>query len=486
MTIAIDPSQKRQAAVGAGVMTMVALCFANGLQGGMASTFAQATDAIKHSFHINDAVLGIVPFGVGLAGNLGAVPVASFCARYKRVTVLAVMFVLWGVLVTFAGLAPAFGLFGLAGAGFAVFAIFRTASAVFEATDPATYPLISDWWPVDQRARKVSIFNTLSAVGAFAGLAIAGVLVDANLWRLAFVIWLPMALLGAALMRREPEPVRGAMDAGFLGRLEEETEGEEHERVLEIEHEAEHPPEEPEEPVTKIVPAVRAVAAVRSWRLAAIGVAITGFMGSGLMSWGIAYFKRTFHLSGAQAAGLAPVLGVGAFLGVLGGGFLADRLLARGMLRARLNVTALGYAGAGILYLIGFSITTLWIAAPIEALAAGFSSLALGPQYAMLMDVAPAALRPQASAALNVLQASGALGPLMVGGLSTLFGENLRLALLCLSPLYLIGAALLMVAGTTFVADQAAVAADAAAVIGPDDAGPDDEQPDGEEPGPEL
>jgi MFS family permease len=479
-TIAIEEKSRTApaipaAAVSAGAMTMVALCFANGLQGGISQTWAQATDAIKHSFHVNDAILGIVPFGVGLAGNLGAVPIASFCARYKRVLVLATMFVIWGVLVALAGLAPAFGLFGLAGAGFGVFAIFRMASAVLEATDPATYPLISDWWSLDKRAQKVSVFNTLSAVGTFVGLGLAGVLVDAGLWRVAFVMWLPLGLVGAFLIARQREPVRGAMDARYLEQLEEATEGEEHVQVVDVveqeidlvEHGA-----GPEAVAGQLLPAVREVARIRSWRVAAVGVAVTGFIGTGLMNWGLAYFKRTFHLSGTQAAGLAPVVGIGAFVGVLGGGFLADRLLARGMLRARLNVTAFAYAGAGITYLFAFSTTSLAIAAPLQGIGAAFAALALGPQFAMLMDVAPARLRPQASAALNVLQATGALGPLLVGGLSTLFGENLRLALFCVSPFYLLGAVLVLTAGKTFVADVAVVVGDAVAITEP--GGPDE------------
>ncbi|HWW54984.1 MAG TPA: hypothetical protein VNY84_14500, partial [Acidimicrobiales bacterium] len=102
---------------------------------------------------------------------------------------------------------------------------------------------------------------------------------------------------------------------------------------------------------------------------------------------------------------------------------------------------------------------------------------ALGPGFAMLMDVAPAPLRPQASAALNVLQAVGALGPLMVGGLSTLFGENLRLALLCVSPFYLVGAALVFAAGKTFVADVALVVGEAVAITEPGAGAPDAEPP---------
>jgi MFS family permease len=441
---------------GAGALTMVALCFANGLQGGASQAFAQSTEAIKHTFHINDATLGIVPFCVGIAGNLGAVPVAAWCARHRRTAVLAAMFVAWGVLMALCGMAS---VFSVAATGFALFAMFRIASAFLEATDPAVYPLIADWWPVEERARKVSVFNTLSAVGFFVGIIGAGILVDDVGWQWTFIVWLPVALLGAALIRSRVEPPRGAQDAAYSDRLEEETSGAEHDLVVElVEHQV---------PATGFQASdgrwdvVRAVVRLRSWRLAAIGVAATGIMGSANMTWGLAYFKRTFGLSGAQAAGLAPVLGAGAFAGVLGGGFLADRLLQRGMLRARLYVTAAGFAGAGVFFMLAYTTTNLWVAAPLLAIAASFAALPTGPQFAVLMDVTPAELRPQASAALNVLQATGALGALIVGILSSLFGENLRLALLCVSPFYLIGAAIVLAARRTYVEDVALVVAEA-------------------------
>jgi MFS family permease len=441
---------------GAGAMTMVALCFANGLQGGAGQAFAQSTEAIKHTFHINDATLGIIPFCVAIAGNFGAIPVAAWCARHRRTAVLAGMFVGWGVLMALAGLAS---VFSVATIGFAMFAVFRVGSSVLEATDPAAYPLIADWWPVEERARKVSVFNTLSAVGSFGGIIGAGILVDDAGWQWAFIVWLPIALLGAALIRSRVEPPRGAQDAAYSDRLEQETFGAEHDLVVElVEHEV---PLVGFEMTGSRWAVVRAVARLRSWRLAAIGVAATGIMGSANMNWGLAYFKRTFGLSGAQAAGLAPVLGIGAFAGVLGGGFLADRLLERGMLRARLYVTAAGFAGGGVFFMLAYTTTNLWVAAPLLALAAGMSTLPTGPQFAMLMDVTPADLRPQASAALNILQSTGALGALIVGILSSLLGENLRLALLCVSPFYLIGAAVVLAARRTYVEDVALVVAEA-------------------------
>lgn len=451
-------------ATGAGGLTMVALCFANGLQGGLVTTYSQATDVLKDVFHVNDAAIGVVPFGVSIMGNVSAIGVAWFCARYARTKVLAGMFVIWGVFVALAGLTPA-KIFGFTVVGFVVFTVFRIASASMEATDPAAYPLIADWWPVERRAAKMSVFNSLSAVGAFAGLIIGGVLIDAGKWRLAFLLWLPLAIVGALLIRSRQEPRRGQQDAAYAGRLEEETTADEHELVVDV--------VEGEVPIEALaltaatqdgpIKTLRAVARLRTWRLAAIGFAVGGLMGNSLMTWGIPYFKRTFDLSSTEAAGLAPILGLGAFLGVLGGGFIADRLLDRGMVRARLYVTVVGFGGAGIVLFAALSTTSLPVAAPLLAVGTGLSTLPTGPQYAFMMDVTPAPMRSQAAAALNILLATGALGSLLVGGLSTLFDENLRLALWCMSPCYVIGAAIILMARRTYVEDVALVVAEARA-----------------------
>jgi hypothetical protein len=124
-------------------------------------------------------------------------------------------------------------------------------------------------------------------------------------------------------------------------------------------------------------------------------------------------------------------------------------------------VTAGGFLGAGILYVAAFSSATIWVAAPLLGVGATLATIPLGPQFALLMDVTPAPLRSQAAAALNILQASGAFGPLLVGILSTLFGENLRLALLCMSPFYVVGAVVVLAARSTYVEDVALVVAEA-------------------------
>jgi hypothetical protein len=61
----------------------------------------------------------------------------------------------------------------------------------------------------------------------------------------------------------------------------------------------------------------------------------------------------------------------------------------------------------------------------------------------------------------DILGFVSALGYVIVGGLSTLFDNNLRLALLCASPIYAIGGILLLTARRTYVADMALVVAEA-------------------------
>ena len=284
--------------------------------------------------------------------------------------------------------------------GFIVFATLRVLSSLLEATDPATLPLIGDWWPVEERARKISIFNAGAAVGTFGGLIMAGVIVDNFGWRWAFFAWLPLALLGAALIRSRAEPERGAQDAVYSETLEEATAGPEHDLVVElVEREAPEIAAEVAAETSGPAATVAAVMRLRSWRLAAIGISVTGVAAAGLGTWGLAYFKRTFGLSSTDAAGLAPLIGGGAFAGVLGGGFLADRMLAVGRLKARVYVTAAGFAGGGVVFALAYTTTNLWVAAPLLAVAATLTALPTGPQFALLMDVTPTPLRSQASAA---------------------------------------------------------------------------------------
>jgi hypothetical protein len=60
-----------------------------------------------------------------------------------------------------------------------------------------------------------------------------------------------------------------------------------------------------------------------------------------------------------------------------------------------------------------------------------------------------------------VVQFVSAIGYVLVGALSDLFGNNLRLALLATAPAFCIGGAMILIAGRTYIADVAMVVAEA-------------------------
>ena len=351
-----------------------------------------------------------------------------------------------------------------------MFIVLRQVISVSEATDPAVYPLIGDFWRHEQRAQKVSIFNAGAGIGAFIGIAGAGILVDRYGWQAMYLMWVPFGAVGTYLMWRHPEPERGAQDAA--ARLADEAaaiEAADEELVAALVQ------KESFEELTEDIalpglldPAtatrremLRHILRLRTWRLVALGIGTAQIMLNGLMFWGIPYFKRTFHYSGAKVAAFTPLLGAGAFGGVLAGGFLADWLLKRGVVRARILVAGLGYFIGGGVLVVAFSTRMIWVAAPLIALGTAFASLATGPQYALLVDTAPVSIREQAQGIGSIVQFVSAIGYVLVGALSDLFGDNLRLALMVAAPTFSLGGAMILVAGRTYVADVAMVVAEA-------------------------
>jgi predicted MFS family arabinose efflux permease len=435
---------------------MVAVCFANGLQGGRAATLSQATESLEHSFHIPDVALGVLTFTMATGGAVAALGTGILANRMARTRLLAYMFGLWSVLMGLAALSPSFSLLGFAVSGFVIFFAIMIPTSVTEATDPAALPLISDYWPLNQRASKISIFNAGAGVGALLGITLGGVLVDQFGWRAAYAMWVPVGLVGTFLMASRREPPRGRQDAAFLEELEELPEGAE---ALAGEAREPHHPGPLQVSRRDLA---REILRLRTWRSVAIAMGVSQIMISALGLWGPAYFKRTFHMSATRAGLLTPVLGVGAFAGTLGGGFVADRLLRRGVLRARIWVSIVGYGGAGLVFIAAFTSTSLAVAAPLLAVAGTLLTLPTGPSFALLMDATPSHLREPASAVADVVMYVNAVGAPLVGGLSTLLGDNLRLALLCISPASLLGAGLFVMARHTYVTDLAMVVTEAA------------------------
>ena len=419
------------------------------LEQGERLSLAQAFDGIRDDFGVSNTQLGALAAAMVLVGVIGGIPFGVLADRWRRTTLLTLAMAVWTACMGFGALAP----------GFAFLFLGRLGIGVVEANGSAAVSLLADYYPVAVRARMMGRYQLGSAVGGLVGVALSGLLVDAYGWRAAFWMWIPFGLLVVVLLARLPEPHRGDQDRAF--------QVEEHERV-DVDNVAGLLPDlHLPEPRTSDLDYLRAswgevlgeLRQIRSMWFGLMALTISSFLLGALGVWGIEFFKQSFDLSATQAGAFAPVIGGGAAVGLIGGGELADRLLRRGILNARVYVTAVASVLASALLLPAFLTSSL----PLAAVLLFFGSLCLtipvAPTEALVSDVVPPLLRGRASAIRSIVRAVSALSPLLVGILSDTFALNVALAIL--APLYGIGGLVMLLAARTYPADLAFVVADA-------------------------
>ena len=430
-------------------------------------------DSLKAHFHVSDFWLGALPFVMSFVGIFWRFLVGWFTDRMSRVTLLSALIAIYAVLMGLQALAVSF----------AMLVAFRVLLSFTESTEPPTQSLFGDYFPVEERGRKLAVYNTLTGIiGGLLPLVLTGFLVDRYGWRAIFVIWVPFGVLCAILMRRMPEPERGNQDAEFERELAEltakladadpaEAEANPHALVTELAHEDVERTHHPIDydytnaPWREVFPVIWRV---RSWARIVIAWAFAQVFLNGMMWFGITYFKRAFHLSSAEAGGYAAMIGLGALPGVLVGGFLADRLLKRGMVNARVWVLALSLLVGPLAFVPALLIPSLWAAIPFFILTGFFLSLPTACNDAIMTDVIIPELRGRSAAAKGAVQAFSNIGPAVVGGISAAFGAfsigsaaSLRFGLISMIPLYVVGALLAFRALRYYPGDLAYVVAHA-------------------------
>jgi len=323
-----------------------------------------------------------------------------------------------------------------------------------EANGPAGYSLMADYYPVIKRARMMGRYQLGSAVGGLIGVALSGVLVDTYGWRSAFWMWIPFGLLVVVLVSRLREPERGAQDRAFH---QEETRRVEADAVPGLLPDLHLPGHVEPAPIGADAwgDVLRQLLHIRSMWFGLMSLTISSFFLGALGVWGIEFFKRTFDLSATQAGAFAPVIGAGAAIGIVGGGELADRLLRRGMLNARVYVTVVASVLASVFLLPAFLTSSLAVAATLLFFGSLCLTIPVAPSEALVSDVVPGDLRGRASAIRSLVRALSALSPLLVGYLSGV--TDLATALAILSPLYAVGGLVMLFAARTYPSDLAAV-----------------------------
>lgn len=435
-------------------MPLVTLAATVALESGERLSLSQAFDGLQDEFGISDTALGFLPAAMILVGLVGAFPFGFLADRLRRTALLGTGMGIWAVCMLLNGFAPGYGYLLLA----------RLGVGMVEANGPAAWSLLADYYPVRERAKRLGLYQSGGLVGAIVGLVGGGVAVSLGGWRWAFWMWVPLGVVVAMFVYRLPEPRRGDQDQDFfsddlaidMGAALETVE------ATAVADRLVLPPPEREGTLDyeRATPrqVYRELLRIRSMWFALLAITISSLLLNGLQAWAVEYFKRVHGLSAAGAGGLTAVFGLGAAAGVMGGGFLADALLRRGVVNARVYVVAFSSMAATAFLLPGFLSTNLAVSGVLMILGGCLLTLPIAPGEAMMNDVVVAQLRGRAGTVRSVVRSIGAAGPVLVGVLSTAFG--IRVAVASIVPIYAVGGVVMLFAARTYPADLAFVGAE--------------------------
>jgi predicted MFS family arabinose efflux permease len=342
--------------------------------------------AIKADLDLSDTQIGFI---TGIAFSLFyatmGIPIARLADRHSRRLVIAAAMGLWSAMTAACGLAQ----------NFAQLAIARVLVGVGEAgATPPSHSLIADLFPRGRRAFALSIYAMGTPFGVFFGFLLGGRLAETYGWRTAlFAFGIPGLLLAAVVFMFLKEPDRGAADG--------------------IAEPGKSPP---------LGTTLRTLFSRPTYINNCLASGFYTIVYVALLNWIPSFFSRTHELPISTIGNwLALILGGSQLLGVLGGGWLADRLSAIDM-RWLMRLCAIGVVVA-----IPFYPLALFWPEPTTAFFLLFipfmiSIMQAGPQHATTQGVSPVAMRATAAATyLLIVNLMGGLGPQLVGILSDWF-----------------------------------------------------------------
>ena len=397
---------------------------------------------ISMAVRAEDAALGVMlpqiraEFGINLQfivaiGSLVTVvglvfaPVLGWTAdrvqRVVMVRIAAVLSALGGVLQ---GIAP----------GVTHFTGGRVVSgASIAVAQPASFPLMTDYYPAHSRARAFTIYFAATQIGAMLGPPVAGVIADRTSWRVAIISLGMVAAAAALLAFFVKEPRRGQADDAAV------PEAAEHVSFAEAYR------------------AARSIVTLRRIWYATPFLAISGLFNLVILP---SYLAEVFQMSSTQLGIVTAALHGSAFLGLLVAGPLSERLLADRPGR----VMTLGGAltvGQSVL-LVGLSLAGNIPTAVAMVLPLAFLNTILLPAfYSVIALVVPPRIRGLGLQTVAPWQVLGLVGVPFVLDWATQLG--VRQGILVFVPLLVIGGVIFASAGSGVERDIRAAAAAARA-----------------------
>lgn len=372
---------------------------------------------IKVELGLSDTQLGFLG-GTAFALFYTAlgIPIGWLADRYNRVWIITAALALWSGFTALCGMAQ----------NFAQLFLTRLGVSIGEAGGSApTYSLVTDYFPVSQRARAFAILNLGVPTGSSLGLVLGGIIATSFDWRTAFIVLGALGLLVVPLLRATVrEPVRGT----FEGHVEDA----------------------PSHSIREVLATLLRKPAF--WTLS-LGGSISGIAGYGLIFWMPSFVMRSFGFTLLEASlYLGALMFIGGTTGVWAGGWLGDRFGQRSKAAYAL------VPAAAFLLLLPFQVTGVLMGSATLAFAfllvpEVLRVVWLGPGISAVQNLVPPGMRAMTSAIflfLNNLIGLG-LGALLIGALSDALAlrhgvESLRYAILLVMGFYPVAALLFFLA----------------------------------------
>ncbi len=370
---------------------------------------------IKADLQINDTLIGLL-HGLAFAVfyTVFGIPIGRMADSKSRKWIIIVGISVWSAMTAACGLAKSFGQLLLA----------RIGVGVGEASlSPSAYSMLSDYFPKEKRGRALSFYGTGIFLGAGLAFLLGGKVVaytmsaesivlpllgELRAWQMTFVVVASLGIPAVLLMGLVNEPLR----RGLLM-----SEGSKKAQV----------------PLRQVFTFV-----ARRWRIYVphfVGFSFLTLIHYSVFVWGPEHFRRTYDWSIADAAYMMGItVMVFSTLGIVFGGWVADRMIVKGSKDAHMRIAM--YAALGLI--------PVGIAMPLMPAAAGgvvilcvlhfLCAMPFGAGTAALQLIAPNQMRAQISAiylfAINIIGLG--IGPLITGAITDyVFGgeDQLRYSL---------------------------------------------------------
>ncbi|HYZ68219.1 MAG TPA: MFS transporter, partial [Mycobacterium sp.] len=360
--------------------TIALLALVVGLQAADIGTVGALAVPLKDSLHINNTQVGLLVTVSAGVGALATLVAGTLADRTIRVRLLWVTLLVSSAAMALSAVSPSYGWLLACrvalGAGVAV-------------SGPVVASLMGDFFAPAVRGRVYGLLLAGAGACTGVGLLVSGELAAMN-WRLSFwwlaAVGLSLAVAIATMLR---EPVRGGRRHGAMADTAEAamtTDG--------VSVAAQR---------RSVWEAVRYVLAIRTNVVLVVGSAFGYFFMAGLSTFGVALLRGRFQIGQAEATLLVVVLGIGALIGVLSTGRIADWLMTRGHISARMVVGGAAFLAAAV-----FTLPTLLTHnLPVAIVFAFLAGIALGgvnaPLNAARLDIVHSGLWGTAEAVRTTL-----------------------------------------------------------------------------------